>query len=121
MAFLQQVSNGRLPPNAARQLELWAGRYDQVQLEETILLTVKSNQALRELSELPETRSLIARVLSPTSALVRKKDYARLKKELRALGFLPRRGPPQRYHRTRLTKPASTCIILAAGLAPFPN
>jgi hypothetical protein len=93
VAFLQQASNGRLPPNAARQLELWAGRHDQVQLEETVLLTAKSNRALRELSELPETRSLIASVISPTSALVRKKDYARLKKELRALGFLPENDP----------------------------
>jgi hypothetical protein len=89
VAFLQQASNGRLPPNAARQLELWAGRYDQVHLEECILLTVKSNRVLRELSNLPETRSLIASVISPTSALVRKRDYVRLKKELRALGFLP--------------------------------
>jgi hypothetical protein len=94
VAFLQQASDGRLPPNAARQLELWAGRYDQVRLEETVLLTVKSKRALRELSELPETRSLISSVISPTSALVRRKDYARLKKELRSLGFLPEDDPP---------------------------
>ncbi len=43
---------------------------------------------LRDLSVLPETRQLIAKVLSPTSALVRKRDLARLRKELRELGYL---------------------------------
>jgi hypothetical protein len=43
---------------------------------------------------LPETRSLISRVLSPTTALVRRRDYARLKAELRSLGFLPEDNPP---------------------------
>jgi hypothetical protein len=88
LAFLQQASNGRVPVNVAGQLRLWAGRYDQVQIEETILLTVKSERALKELSVLPETRPLLAKLLSPTSALVRKQDIARLRATLKTLGFL---------------------------------
>jgi hypothetical protein len=88
LAFLRQASEGRVPANVAGQLQLWAGRFGQVQIEEMALLTVKSERVLKEISVLPETRSLIGRVLSPTSALVRKRDLPRLQKELRALGFL---------------------------------
>jgi hypothetical protein len=63
-----------------------------VELEEVALLQVKNERVLKELSVLPETRSLIGRVLSPTSALVRKADLPRLRVELRALGFLPAEG-----------------------------
>jgi hypothetical protein len=70
------------------QLHLWAGRFGQVELEEVTVLWVKNEQILKELSLLPETRSLIGEVLSPTSILVRKRDIARLRKELQTLGYL---------------------------------
>ncbi len=89
LAFLQQAAGRPVPANVVGQLQLWAGRFDQVQLEEIALLRVKSEQVLKELSVLPETRALIAKVLSPTSALIRKQDLPRLRKELRALGYLP--------------------------------
>jgi hypothetical protein len=92
LAFLRQASEDRVPAHIAGQLHLWAGRFGQVELEEVALLRVKNEQVLRELSVLPETRSLIGRVLSPTLALVRKADLPRLRKELRALGFLPPEG-----------------------------
>ncbi len=89
VAFLQQASGGPVPANVVGQLRLWAGRLGQVQLEEVALLRVKNERVLKELSVLPETRSLIAKVLSPTSALIRKQDLPRLRKELRTLGYLP--------------------------------
>lgn len=89
VAFLRQASDDRMPANVAGQLHLWAGRFGQVELEEVALLRVKNERVLKELSLLPETRSLIGKVLSPTMALVRKADLPRLQKELRALGFLP--------------------------------
>ncbi len=89
VAFLQQASDDRLPANVARQLHLWAGRFGQVRLDEVALLTVQNAGALRELSALPETRALIDRILSPTTALVRRADLPRLRKALRDLGFLP--------------------------------
>jgi len=88
LAFLQQVSERPVPPNVVGQLHLWAGRFGQVELEEVTVLRVKNEQVLKELSLLPETRSLIGEVLSPTSVLVRKRDIARLRKELQALGYL---------------------------------
>ena len=100
LSFLQQASERPVPANVVGQLRLWAGHLGQVQLEEVILLRVKSEQVLKELSVLPETRSLIARVLSPTSALVRKQDLPRLQKELRTLGYLPpeeTRGDPAEH------------------------
>lgn len=89
LAFLEQASAQRVPTNVAGQLRLWAGRFGQVQLEEVALLTAKSERTFKDLLVLPETRSLIARPLSPTSALVRKRDLARLRKALRELGYLP--------------------------------
>lgn len=89
LAFLRQASNDALPVNVAGQLRLWAGRFGQVKLEEVALLTARSERALKELSVLPETRALIARVLSPTTALVRQADLPRLRKALHDLGFLP--------------------------------
>ncbi len=89
LAFLQQASQHPVPANVAGQLRLWAGRFGQVSLEEVVLLQVKSERTLKDLSVLPETRHLIARILSPTSALVRQRDLPRLKKELRSLGYLP--------------------------------
>ena len=88
LAFLQQTSEQMVPPNVTAQLRLWAGRFGQVQLEEVALLRVKNERVLRELSVLPETRHLISKILSPTSALIRKKDLDRLRKELKELGYL---------------------------------
>jgi hypothetical protein len=89
LAFLQQASERPVPANVVGQLRLWAERFGQVQLQEVALLQVKSERVLKELRVLPETRALISSVLSPTSALVRKRDLPRLRKELRALGYLP--------------------------------
>jgi hypothetical protein len=89
LAFLRQASNDRLPTNVAGQLHLWAGRFGQVKLDEVALLTAQHEHALRELSVLPETRALIDRILSPTTALVRRANLPRLRKALRDLGFLP--------------------------------
>jgi hypothetical protein len=89
LAFLQQASERPIPANVVGQLRLWADRFGQAHLEEVALLRVKNERVLKELTVLPETRSLIGQILSPTSALVRKKDLPRLRKELRALGYLP--------------------------------
>ena len=88
LAFLQQASEQRVPANVPGQLRLWAGRFDSVQLEEMALLRVKSERVLKELSMLPETRALIEQVLTPTTALVHRKDLPRLRRELQALGYL---------------------------------
>jgi hypothetical protein len=88
LAFLQQAGERPVPANVAGQLRLWAGRFGQVQLEEVALLRVKSERVLKDLTVLPETRPLIGKILSPTTALVRKRDLPRLRKELRALGYL---------------------------------
>jgi hypothetical protein len=93
LAFLQQASDECLPAGVADQLRLWAGRYGQIHLGEVILLTAKSEQSMQELMALPETRGLIARPLSPTTALVRKQDLPRMQRVLRALGFLPPAEP----------------------------
>jgi hypothetical protein len=89
LAFLQQAGARPVPANVAGQLRLWADRFGQVHLEAVALLRVKSERVLKELRVLPETRALIGQILSPTSALVRKRDLPRLRKELRALGYLP--------------------------------
>lgn len=89
LAFLRQASDEGLPVNVAGQMQLWAGRFGQVELEEMALLTARSERALKEISVLPETRPFIGRILSPTTALVRKSDLPRLRKILRELGFLP--------------------------------
>ena len=93
VAFLQQAGERPVPANVVGQLRLWADRLGQVQLEEVALLRVKNERVLKELSVLPETRSLITNVLSPTSALIRRQDLPRLRKELRALGYLPPEEP----------------------------
>jgi hypothetical protein len=89
LAFLRQASDDHVPANVAGQIQMWAGRFGQVRVEEVAVLWVKNERVLKELSVLPETRAFIARVLSPTSALVRRKDLAHLRRELRALGYLP--------------------------------
>jgi hypothetical protein len=89
LAFLRQASEGKVPANVAGQLHTWAERFGQVKLEEAAVLTVKNERVLRELAVLPETRSLIGRALSATSALVRRKDLPGLRKALRDLGYLP--------------------------------
>ncbi len=88
LAFLQQTSEQTVPPNVKAQLLLWAGRFGQVQLEEVALLRVENERVLKELSVLPETRHLIGKILSPTSALIRKHDLDRLRKQLGNLGYL---------------------------------
>jgi hypothetical protein len=88
LAFLQQAGERPVPANVVGQLRLWAGRFGQVQLEEVALLRVKSERVLKDLTVLPETRPLISKILTPTTALVRKRDLPRLRKELRALGYL---------------------------------
>lgn len=89
LAFLQKANEGPIPGNVVDQLRLWARRFGQVQLEDVALLTVKNERVLRELSALPQTRSLIGQVLSPTSALVHKQNLSGLRRQLHALGYLP--------------------------------
>jgi hypothetical protein len=89
LSFLRQASDDRLPTNVAGQLRLWAGRFGQVKLDEVALLTVQHERVLKELSVLPETRALIDRILSSTTALVLRANLPRLRKALRDLGFLP--------------------------------
>lgn len=93
IAFLQQASAASVPPNVVGQLRLWVGRYDSVRLEEVALLRTQNERVLKELAVLPETRSLIDRLLSPTTALVRQRHLHQLRKELHALGYL--RRPPE--------------------------
>jgi hypothetical protein len=88
LAFLQQASQRPVPASVAGQLRMWAGRFDQVRLEEMVLVTVKSERALREISALPQTRALIGQILSPTTALVPRRHLPHLRKELQALGYL---------------------------------
>ena len=88
LAFLQQASETTIPANVAGQLRLWAGRFGQVELEEVALLNVKNERVLRELSVLPSTQPLIGQVLSPTTALVPRRNLPRLRKALAELGFL---------------------------------
>jgi hypothetical protein len=89
VAFLRQASDAAVPPNVAAQIQVWAGRFGQAELEEVALLRVRNERVLKELSVLPETRALIGKALSPTTALIRRRDLPRLRKELRALGYLP--------------------------------
>jgi len=58
------------------------------ELEEVAVLKVKNERVLRELSVLPLTQPLIGQVLSPTMALVPKRNLPRLRKALAELGFL---------------------------------
>ncbi len=89
LAFLQLASGKQIPVNLAGQLRLWAGRFGQVELEEVVLLRVKNERVLRDLSVLPETRGLIAQVVTPSTAFVHKRDLPRLRKVLWSLGYLP--------------------------------
>ena len=88
LAFLQQASETAIPANVAGQLRLWAGRFGQVELEEVAVLKVKNERVLRELSVLPSTQPLLGQVLSPTMALVPRRNLPRLRKALAELGFL---------------------------------
>lgn len=88
LAFLRQASGGAVPAGVVAQLQTWAGRFGQVHLEEVALVRVKEERVLKELTMLPQTRSFIGRVLSPTTALVRKEDLPRLRQALCDLGFL---------------------------------
>jgi hypothetical protein len=89
LAFLQQASTRPVPPRVAGQVRLWAGRFGQASIDEVALLRVRDERSLKELKGLPETRSLIGTPLTPTSALVQKRNLPRLRRELRALGYLP--------------------------------
>ncbi|MBN1661240.1 MAG: helicase-associated domain-containing protein [Anaerolineae bacterium] len=89
LAFLRQVGANQVPANVAGQIEAWAERHGQVTLQEVVLLRVRSERAMRELMALPETRALIDRPLSPTTALVRQEHLLSLKRVLRELGYLP--------------------------------
>jgi hypothetical protein len=89
LAFLQQASTRPVPPRVAGQLRLWAGRFGQASLEEAALLRVRDERSFKELRVLPETRSLIGTQLTPTCALIQKRDLPRLRRELRVLGYLP--------------------------------
>jgi len=93
LSFLRQASQDKLPANVVGQFRLWAGRFGQVEIEDVALLRVKEERVMKELSVLPETRDLIERPLSPTTALVRKQDLPRLRRELRKLGFVPPQSP----------------------------
>ncbi len=94
IAFLQQASTPPqgearpLPAHVAGQLRQWAERWGRIEVEQVTLLRARDERVLRELTALPETRSLIRQTLSPTLAVVRKRDWPRLERALKQLGYL---------------------------------
>jgi hypothetical protein len=94
ITFLQQASappQGTprpLPAHVVAQLQQWAGRWGRVALEQVTLLRARDERALRELMALPGTRNLIQQTLSPTLAVVRRRDRPRVERALRELGYL---------------------------------
>ncbi|HIP97657.1 MAG TPA: hypothetical protein EYH32_10635, partial [Anaerolineae bacterium] len=90
LGFLKQAAAGRLPANVADTLRRWGQKYGQVSLRPVVLLQVKDESVLQKLQTLPQTRSYLQEIISPTAATVAERDWPRLVEELRKLDYLPR-------------------------------
>jgi len=89
LAFLERISDGRVPPNVSVALRDWAGKFGAVQLRRAVVLQVRKEITLQELRTLPQTAPYLIEVLSPRAALVKEEDWPRLMEELKKLGYLP--------------------------------
>ncbi|HEY75696.1 MAG TPA: hypothetical protein G4O00_05880 [Thermoflexia bacterium] len=89
VAFLEEATGGEVPRTLRPALARWARRGAEVRLTRGILLRVRDESLLRELTSAPATRRYIREVLGPTAALVAPGDWPRLAQALVERGVLP--------------------------------
>ncbi|MCR4405815.1 MAG: helicase-associated domain-containing protein [Anaerolineae bacterium] len=89
LAFLERVSDRRVPPGVSVALRGWAEKFGAVRLRRAVVLQVRKEITLQELRTLPQTAPYLVEILSPRAALVKEEDWPRLVEELEKLGYLP--------------------------------
>ena len=89
LTFLRRASAGQLPQNVARSLQDSGARYGQIKLSSVVLLTVRDEQAMRELRALPQVQPYIKEVISPLAVTVDASRKEELVETLRKLGYWP--------------------------------
>ena len=87
--FLARISGDLVPSALLARLRGWAARYGQVSLRRVMVLETRSAQVMGQLRRHERIRGYLRRALSPTTALVRESDWARLTEELYRAGYLP--------------------------------
>ena len=89
VAFFEEATEGRVPRTFKPALARWARQGAEVRLTQGVLLRVRDEGLLRELTTAPATRRYIREVLGPTAALVAPGDWPRLAQALVERGVLP--------------------------------
>ncbi|HID88379.1 MAG TPA: hypothetical protein EYP52_01515 [Anaerolineae bacterium] len=89
VAFFEEATGGRVPKTLRPALARWVRHGTEVRLTRGILLRVRDEGLLRELTADPSTRRYIREVLGPTAALVAPGDWPRLVQALVERGVLP--------------------------------
>ena len=89
VAFFEEATGGRVPRTLRPALARWARHGAEVRLTHGVLLRVRDEDLLRELTTAPATRRYIREVLGPTAALVAPGDWPRLARALVERGVLP--------------------------------
>lgn len=89
VAFFEEATGGRVPKTLRPALARWVRHGTEVRLTRGILLRVRDEGLLRELTADPATRRYIREVLGPTAALVAPGDWPRLVQALVERGVLP--------------------------------
>jgi hypothetical protein len=86
--FLEGLSAAPLPQALQASLARWAKQGSEVWLERVTLLRVSDEALLQQIMSSPKTSRYVERVIGPTAAVVKEKDWPRLLDALAELGFL---------------------------------
>jgi len=89
LEFLQQVTDAPVPRSVEAALTRWDARGTESHIDQAILLTMASDELMRQVVESPFSRELIEEQISPTVATVRQRDWPLLAIALGKMGLLP--------------------------------
>jgi hypothetical protein len=86
--FLQRQAANPMPPNLLRAIKQWGERGTEARLETVALLRARDAAALDALLNTPALRAALVERLSPTSAVMRKRDIPAIAAEALRGGWL---------------------------------
>ncbi len=86
--FLEEITEGQIPPTLRSALKRWEERGPEARVESGVLLRVQDASLLRDLAASPATRHHIREILTPTVALVAPEGWEEIVRALAARGIL---------------------------------
>jgi len=85
---LQRASQADVPPPVAKALQRWENKGTEAEVEQAVVLRVKSQAILKSIQSSPKTRGLLGEAIGPAAVKIEEKNRQRLINLLAEMGLL---------------------------------